>query len=211
MTTETITPASSLVGFTTVGALSRAWEHVRANDAEDGHLSASVRRFARNADERIATLHAEFCNGTYRPRPLTSVPIEKESGGTRVLHIGAARDRVVERALAAGLAPRLDPLFEPASFGYRAGIGVGDAVRHLCRLRDEGLAWVARTDIDDCFPTIDRDRLMVMLAVCVPDRRWLLWSRPWCDASFAATHVGILAVSDWPREALFHRFFRIFT
>ncbi|MFC5041878.1 CRISPR-associated endonuclease Cas1 [Ornithinimicrobium kibberense] len=51
------------------------------------------------------------------------------------------------------LVPIVDPVLGPASYAYRPGLGVADAVQELARHRDEGFRWVALTDIDDCFPS----------------------------------------------------------
>ncbi|MFI5592861.1 reverse transcriptase domain-containing protein [Amycolatopsis sp. NPDC051758] len=57
----------------------------------------------------------------------------------------------------------------PGSFAYRPGLGVGDAVREVARLRDEGFAWVLRTDVHDCFPSIPLDRLDRELPALIED------------------------------------------
>ena len=41
----------------------------------------------------------------------------------------------------------------PAAYAYRPGLGVADAVQAVVGLRAEGLTWVLRTDVDDCFPS----------------------------------------------------------
>ena len=61
------------------------------------------------------------------------------------------RDRVVARAILELVTPVVDPLLGPASFAYRPGLGVRDAVQAVAQLRDYGLSWVVRTDIDNCF------------------------------------------------------------
>lgn len=130
--------------------LAAAWKRVLGNDAEDETLSAGVRRFADDADTQLALVADELSSGSYRPRPLTEIVIPKDDGGERVLGIPSVRDRVVERAVLAVLTPLVDPLLGPSSFAYRPGLGVVDAIQQVARLRDEGFAWVLRTDIDDC-------------------------------------------------------------
>ena len=149
--------------------LREAWAEVLANDRADGVLGAGVTRFARGADHELAALADELARGRYRPRPLTHVPIHKPDGGTRDLAIPAVRDRVVERAIADALTGILDPALGPSAFGYRPGLGVADAVQAVARLRDEGMTWVLRTDVDDCFPSIDTTRLRRLLAALLPD------------------------------------------
>jgi CRISPR-associated protein Cas1 len=62
------------------------------------------------------------------------------------------------------------PLLGPWTFAYRPGLGVADAVQALARLRQEGLGWVARTDVADCFASIPIPHLRRMVAALVDDR-----------------------------------------
>ena len=154
-------------------ALARAWEHVRSADAEDGVVSASVVRFGSAPDDALSALHERLVSGDYQPGPLAPVTIPKDDGGGRVLLIGGAGDRVVERAVAVSLGRFIDPLLSPASFAFRPGTGVGDAVRRVVELREEGYDWVARADIDDCFDSIPPRRVLWRLAGMVGDARVL--------------------------------------
>jgi CRISPR-associated protein Cas1 len=65
--------------------------------------------------------------------------------------------------------PTVDPLLGPWSYAYRPGLGVADAVQALARLRDEGLGWVARADVADCFPSIPIGHLRRLIAALVDD------------------------------------------
>jgi CRISPR-associated protein Cas1 len=154
---------------TTVQALTAAWEELLADDRADGMVSPGAARFAAEADERLKRVAAALADGSFRPRPLTPVEIAKDDGGVRRLAIPPLADRVVEKALAAVLSPVIDPWLGPASFAYRPGLGVADAVQQVCRLRGEGLGWVARADIDDCFPSIDVARVRRLLAAIIDD------------------------------------------
>jgi CRISPR-associated protein Cas1 len=158
---------------TSVAALTQAWEDLLAGDDEDGELAAGTRRFAADAEDRIAELAAELAAGAYQPGPLFAVEIAKDDGGIRELRIPPVADRVVEKALAAALTAVVDPLLGPSSYAYRPGLGVADSVQRVARLRAEGLRWVAHTDIDDCFPNIDVDRVRRLLAGVIADERVL--------------------------------------
>jgi len=144
-----------------------AWEHVYSNDQQDGSISASVQRFADASDQIIERLAEQLRCGTYQPRPLTLVTIAKDDGGERELRIPVAEDRVVERAVAVSLGPVFDAHFGPSSFGYRSGLGVSDAVQRVVELRETAMTHGVRTDIRDCFPTIDRARLVRMIEAIV--------------------------------------------
>jgi len=172
-----------LEGIASPGALADSWKRVLANDAQDDVLSAGVRRFAQDADPRLAELGQRLRTGSYQPAMLASVSIPKQDGEQRILHIPPVADRIVERAILAVLTPLIDPLLGPSSFAYRPGLGVVDAVQEVARLRDEGFGHVLRTDIVDCFPHIQVDRLSRIFDVLVPDRELmaviqLLLSRP---------------------------------
>ena len=154
---------------TTEAALRAAWEAVLANDRADGVLAPSVTHFARDVDVELGKLHDELTSGSYRPRPLTRVEIPKPDGGVRVLAIPPVRDRIVERAVADVLVGIVDPVLGPSAFGYRPGLGVADAVQAIVHLRDEGLGWVLRADVDDCFPNIDTSRVHRILAALLDE------------------------------------------
>ncbi|HKR48600.1 MAG TPA: CRISPR-associated endonuclease Cas1 [Pseudonocardiaceae bacterium] len=149
--------------------LADSWKRVLANDAADDVLSAGVQRFAQDADAHLEELRERLLGGDYAPARLARVSIPKENGDERVLHIPPVADQIVERAMLSVLTPLIDPLLGPSSFAYRPGLGVVDAVQDVARLRDEGFTHVLRTDIDDCFPSIQVERLRRILGVLVPD------------------------------------------
>ena len=119
---------------------------------------------------QLGRLQADLDWGGYRPQDLIEVRLADSPSGRR-LQIPPVRDRIVARAMLRELTPLVDPELGPASFAYRPGLGVVDAVQRLARLRDEGLGWVLRTDVDDCFPTVPIDRVERMLAALVPDEQ----------------------------------------
>lgn len=149
--------------------LLRAWEDVRESAYEDGDPGAAVLDFERQALRNLAELADQVSRGDYRPRPMTGVTIAKPSGGFRELAVGAAGDRVVERAVLEVLDPLIDPVLSPWCFAFRKGLGVNDAIRALTEARDAGAVWVARSDVDDYFPSIARWPLLQRLRELIPD------------------------------------------
>src|SRR5690606_9698629 len=87
----------------------------------------------------------------------------------RVLQVPTVRDRVVERAVHEVAVPVVDPALGAASYAYRPGLGVVDAVQELARHREEGLGWVVLTDVDNCFPSVPADVAARRLAALVDD------------------------------------------
>ncbi|HSV64348.1 MAG TPA: reverse transcriptase domain-containing protein [Mycobacteriales bacterium] len=153
---------------TALPALTAAWDELLADDRQDGVLGEATRRFEANAGDRLAELADQLRSESYRPAALTEVVLVAD-GGRRTLQVPAVRDRVLEKALAAVIAPFIDPVLGPSSFAYRPGLGVADAVQAVARLRDEGLGWVARTDVDDCFPSMQVGRIRRILGALLDD------------------------------------------
>ena len=149
-------------------SLQRAWEDVLANDREDGVLSPGIARFAEQIEANLTQLAAELQAGDYRPRDLSEVVID-DGGDPRTLHIPAVRDRIVERSLLNVVTPWVDPVLGFSSYAYRPGLGVADAVQAVVALREEGLRWVLRTDVNDCFPSVPVGHARRMLGALVPD------------------------------------------
>lgn len=122
--------------------------------------------------------------------------IPKASGGVRVLGVPSLADRIVERALLQVVDAVIDPLLLPWSFAYRRGLGVRDALAALAEARDEGLPWVARADIDDCFDNIPQWKVMRRVRETMGDERvvhlvGLLLNRPVAGTRRARSDRGL--------------------
>lgn len=155
--------------ITDINNLDRAWREVESNDAADGQIGAAVAQFAARRFEALTELSERLRSHRYQPGAFTEVAIYKPDGGTRVLHLSDVADRIVERAVAQILTPVLDPHFGPWSFAYRPGLGVKDAVARLVDLRRSGTTHVVRSDIRDCFSSVDVQALLERVAVVVSD------------------------------------------
>lgn len=135
-------------------ALKTAWREVQLSATKDGETaSLSVARFAVDAEAELARLADRLATGEYSPATLAELQIvigEKK----RTLHVPPVRDRIVARALLRAITPLIDPHLGPASYAYRPGLGVADAIQQVVAWRSSGHPWVARTDIHDCFPNI---------------------------------------------------------
>jgi CRISPR-associated protein Cas1 len=150
-------------------SLTDAWEAVHSNDMSDGVLSPGLARWKEDAEQHLAELADLLAADAYRPRPLTPVPIPKPDGSQRVLHVPAVTDRVVARAVLQAITPLVDPYLGHAAFAYRPGLGVADAVDAVVAMREEGLDWVLRSDVDDCFPTVPVRAVRRRLGALVDD------------------------------------------
>ncbi len=142
---------------------------VRQNAGSAGGDGVTIDAFAAHAGERIAALSAALRDGSYRPGPLRVAFVDKAGGGSRKLTIPSVRDRVAQSSVAQILTPLLDAEMEDASFGYRPGRGVVDAVKRVEILRRQGFIWTVDADIDDFFDTIPIDALLARFSQSVSD------------------------------------------
>ena len=152
-----------------VQGLTAGWERVRANAGSAGGDGQSIDAFANTAGENLAALSRALREGSYRPGPLRLAFIDKSNGQKRKLTIPCVRDRVAQSAVAQILTPLLDAEMEDASFGYRPGRGVAQAVARVEALRRQGYVWTIDADIDDFFDTIPIDGLLARFHQSVSD------------------------------------------
>lgn len=159
-----IDDAAIFAEITDEAALAAAWERVRANGGAGGGDGVSILRFQALADAAIARLAQRLSDGTYHPGPVREVDIPKRNGrGLRRLRIPCIVDRVAQTAVATALGPRLDEEFEDASFAYRAGRSVDQAVMRLQLLHAQGYNHVVDADIEGYFDAIPHDGLLARL------------------------------------------------
>lgn len=143
--------------------LDPAWRKVLSNGGAAGGDHVSVERFLVRAGHGLDRLAQSLADGSYRPGPLREVSIPKRSGGLRTLRIPCVIDRIAQTAAATLLSPLLDAEFEEASFGYRPGRGVAQAVARIQALHSAGFGYVVEADIDDYFDNIPHDGLLARL------------------------------------------------
>ena len=101
-----------------------------------------------------------------------TVKIPKANGGERTLGIPTVSDRIAQMVVKNRLEAVVDPLFLPASYGYRPGKSALDAVgqvRQMCWAYD----WVCDLDIKGYLDSIDQEKLMVLVGERISDRRVL--------------------------------------
>lgn len=161
--------------------LEAAWARVRRNAGVAGGDGISCQAFERGAPSYLSRLRRDLLSGDYAPGPVRRVEVVKEAGGTRPLAIPCVVDRVAQTAVAFTLGPLLEPDMSSASFGYRAGLGVADAVTRIAALRREGRNWVLESDIACFFESVPHCRLLDLMDLKVGDARISKLVASWLD------------------------------
>lgn len=149
--------------LTRPATLDQAWDKVRANGGCSGGDKLTISAFQPRAAQRLMGLSERLQSGHFEPLPIRRVDIPKKKGGIRTLLIPSLEDRVLHTAIALVLTPILDPQFEDASFAYRPGRSVRQAVDAIERWRDAGYWHVIEADIVGFFDAIRHDQLLVKL------------------------------------------------
>ena len=154
--------------------LARAWQQVRKNRGSGGVDGVTIERFDEDRDRYLDLLAERLRSGTYRPRPVLRVEIDKPgSGSKRPLGIPTVMDRVCQQALVQVLEPIFEPTFAEASFGYRPGRSAHAAMRRVWGQLQAGGVWIVDADLQDFFGSLPHERLIDRVADRVADGKVL--------------------------------------
>ncbi|WP_420237765.1 reverse transcriptase domain-containing protein [Telmatobacter bradus] len=149
----------------TLSELRIAWAKLnKRNPRSFGVDGISIAAFAANSESQIRKIAQQLADGSYQFQGSKGVLIDKSDGGKRPLKIATVRDRVVAKALALYLEPKLQRFDQLCSFGYRKKMGTRDAVEAIHKLADSGSKWVLEADIKKFFDKVDRKILLQKLA-----------------------------------------------
>lgn len=156
------------------GTLYAAWVRVKANKGSAGSDHQSIEAFESRLMDNLHQLEKELHDGTYRPRPIRRVYIDKPgSNEKRPLGIPAVRDRLVQAALRMVIEPIFEREFTPRSYGFRPGLGCKDALREVDHYLKAGYEHVVDADLKAYFDTISHDLLMEDIKSRIADGRVL--------------------------------------
>lgn len=164
------------------GNLLEALKRVEANKGSHGVDGMSVKSLREHIKQNWQTIRQAIEEGTYQPSPVRRVEIPKPNGGTRMLGIPNATDRLIQQAIAQALTPLFDPRFSEHSYGFRPKRRGHDAVRKAKAYMTEGYRFVVDLDLEKFFDRVHHDRLMRKLATRVKDKKVLLLIRRYLQA-----------------------------
>jgi group II intron reverse transcriptase/maturase len=163
--------------------LARAWERVKSNKGAGGVDGVTVARFDQKREHYLGLLHQKLKDGSYRPRPVRRVEIDKPgSTAKRALGIPTVMDRVCQQAVVQILEPIFEPTFRDESFGFRPGRSTHMAMRRIWRQLKAGNRWVVDADIADFFGTLSHSTLVDLVAQRVADSKVLRLLRQFLEA-----------------------------
>lgn len=158
-----------------------AYERVKANRGAAGVDEQSIADFDEDVKSNLYRLWNRLSSGSYMPRPVRRVDIEKSDGKTRPLGIPTVSDRIAQTVVKRYLEPILEPLFHVDSYGYRPGRSAHQALA-VARKRCWQYSWVLDLDIKGFFDNIDHDLLMKAVRYHTK-RKWvLLYIERWLKA-----------------------------
>jgi RNA-directed DNA polymerase len=138
-----------------------AWTKLnKRNPRSYGVDNVTIATFAASSESQLRKIVQQLANGSYKFQGARGVLIDKSDGGKRPLKIATVRDRVVAKALALRLEPKLLRFDQPCSFAYRKKLGTRDAVEEIHKFAEAGSKWVLEADIKKFFDKVDRKKLL---------------------------------------------------
>jgi RNA-directed DNA polymerase len=152
--------------------LKQALQQVKANKGSPGIDGMTVEQLPGYLQQHWPAIREQLLNGTYEPKPVRRVEIEKpDGGGMRKLGIPPVLDRFVQQAVLQVLQRQWDPAFSDHSYGFRPGRSAHQAVAQAQQYIAAGYSWVVDLDLEKFFDRVNHDKLMGQIAKRVEDKR----------------------------------------
>jgi RNA-directed DNA polymerase len=152
--------------------LKQALQQVKANKGSPGIDGMTVEELPGYLQQHCPVIREQLLNGTYEPKPVRRVEIEKpDGGGMRKLGIPCVLDRFVQQAVLQVLQRRWDPTFSDHSYGFRPRRSAHQAVAQAQQHIAAGYSWVVDLDLEKFFDRVNHDKLMGQIAKRVEDKR----------------------------------------
>ena len=152
--------------------LKQALRRVKANKGSPGIDGMTVDELPGYLQQHWPAIREQLLNGTYEPKPVRRVEIEKpDGGGMRKLGIPTTLDRFVQQAVMQVLQRQWDPTFSDHSYGFRPGRSAHQAVAQAQKYIAAGYSWVVDLDLEKFFDRVNHDKLMGQIAKRVEDKR----------------------------------------
>jgi RNA-directed DNA polymerase len=152
--------------------LKQALQQVKTNKGSPGIDGMTVEELTGYLEQHGPAIREQLLQGTYEPKPVRRVEIEKpDGGGMRKLGIPCVLDRFVQQAVMQVLQRQWDPTFSDHSYGFRPGRSAHQAVAQAQQHIAAGYSWVVDLDLEKFFDRVNHDKLMGQVAKRVEDKR----------------------------------------
>jgi RNA-directed DNA polymerase len=164
-----IIKAHSLTGRITNELLLKSFKAVKRNRGAAGIDKVSIKMFEANLVDNLRALMRDLKTGSFQPFPLRRHLIPKNETEFRPLGIPAVRDRVAQEVARRLLNPIFEPLFHPASYGFRQERNCHMALEAVLKLHNQGFRFVVDADIRGFFDNLSHKVIMQAVAERVAD------------------------------------------
>src|SRR5258705_6937828 len=180
--------------------LKEALRQVRGNKGSAGIDRMTVDQLGDYLKQHWPAIREQLLNGTYEPKPVRRVEIQKpDGGGVRKLGIPTVLDRFVQQAVMQVLQKQWDPMFSQYSYGFRPRRSAHHAVARAQRYITQGYGWVIDLDLEKFFDRVNQDKLMGQVAKRVEDKRLLKLIRAFLNAGVMENGLVSPSVEGTPQ------------
>ena len=178
--------------------LNKAYKQVKSNKGSGGIDGMQVDELLPYLKENQETLIQEIRDGKYKPNPVRTVEIPKETKGEfRKLGVPTVVDRVIQQAITQELTPIYEEQFSNNSFGFRPKRGAHDALRQCQKNVNDGYVYVVDMDLEKFFDTVCQSKLIEVLSRTIKDGRVISLIHKYLNAGviangmFERTEIGM--------------------
>ena len=160
----------------------RAWKRVKKNGGSPGVDGMTIEEAGEYLVFEWSSIRQELLKGTYCPKPVRRVEIDKPGGGKRQLGIPTVVDRLIQQCILQILQPEWDPTFHRHSYGFRPGKSAHQAIGQAQSFVQSGRRWVVDVDLEKFFDRVNHDILMDRVSKRIKDERLVKLIRRYLQA-----------------------------
>ena len=159
-----------------------AYQHVKQGGEAAGTDGMTWEYLHTHRSKLLYQLWIRLASGSYFPKAIKAVSIEKKDGSKRVLGLPTLLDRIAQQVVRVHLEKCLEPHFHQNSYGYRPGKSMHDAI-NKAKFNCHQYPYVMKLDIKSYFDTIPHDKLLKALQFYCKEKWVSLYVSRWLKAS----------------------------